>query len=61
MNQRGIAWEEVEAAVRSGTAQPDAAPAGASPRVRITASIRGRRITIIVAEEPRRRVVITCF
>lgn len=61
MEQRGIAESDVTLSVRRGSAAADAAPAGAYPRVRYTATQRGRIITVVVAHEPARLVVITVF
>lgn len=61
MSQRGISERDATHIANSGASTPDAAPAGAAPRTRVTGKRSGRTITIVVAHEPDRRVVITVF
>lgn len=61
MHQRGITEEDVRHVASRGASAPDAAPAGAPPRTRTSGVRNGRRITVIIAHEPNRRVVITVF
>ncbi|WP_434480023.1 DUF4258 domain-containing protein [Gemmatimonas sp.] len=61
VGQRGLAESQVRFVADHGPGMPEAAPAGAAPRTRHSARVGGRLITVVVAHEPRRRVVITAF
>lgn len=61
MAQRAISDADVQFVVAHGVSVPDAAPAGAAPRSRVSAVRGGRMLTVVVAHERHRRVVITVF
>lgn len=61
MRQRDIREEDVRQIAVYGTSVPDASPPGAPPRTRSIGFRNGRRITVVIAHERDRRVVITVF
>jgi len=61
MKQRRINEKDARHIVAHGVSVPDASPPGAAPRTRSTGFRDGRRITVVIAHEHRRRLVITVF
>ncbi len=61
MAQRGIREQDVRHVAEYGVSHPDASAVGAAPRTRVTGMRNGRVLTVVVAHEPARRVVITVF
>jgi len=61
MVQRVRREEDVRHIAAHGASTPDAAPAGAAPRTRISGTRNGRTITVVIAHEAGRQTVITAF
>lgn len=61
MAQRDISERQVLIVLNGGRRVHEPAPAGASIRWRYSGAVDGRKITVIVAEEAARVMVITAY
>ena len=61
MLKRNIGENQVRAIVENTRGVPESAPVGAAPRYRYSGFHEGHMVTVIVADEGSRLVIITTF